>query len=237
GPGRRVGGPRGPPRHPRTARGRVAHGRQSLHVRRELHPVTGRGAAMRLGRLGLPHARARATAVLLAGVGLAAALAALGVRLAPRVAGVIAAWLAIAGVAAVAAWAARRVRRATAPPELGRLAEREGGGRAGSVVGVLAPPPRLGGLSASLLALADAGAATALPSRSKSPPLRARRCGPGGRASRGAPPAWRSIRWGARSAGSARSRPTYSCGRRAAGAPARSGGSPSHCPPSWRPSS
>jgi len=122
--------------------------------------VTGRGAATRLGRLGLPHARARATAVLLAGAGLAAALAALGVRLAPRVAGVIAAWLAIAGVAAVAAWAARRVRRATAPPELGRLAEREGGGRAGSVVGVLAPPPRLGGLSASLLALADARAAT-----------------------------------------------------------------------------
>ena len=122
--------------------------------------MTGRGAATRLGRLGLPHARARATAVLLAGAGSGGALAALGVRLAPRVAGVIAAWLAIAGVAAVAAWAARRVRRATAPPELGRLAEREGGGRAGSVVGVLAPPPRLGGLSASLLALADARAAT-----------------------------------------------------------------------------
>src|SRR5207302_10943148 len=115
GPGRRVGGPRGPPRHPRTARGRVAHGRQSLHVRRELHPVTGRGAATRLGRLGLPHARARATAVLLAGAGLAAALAALGVRLAPRVAGVIAAWLAIAGVAAVAAGAARRGGAARAP--------------------------------------------------------------------------------------------------------------------------
>src|SRR5205823_1604776 len=55
--------------------------------------------------------------------------------------------------------AAHRARRTTAPPELGRLAEREIGGRAGSVVGVLAPPPRPG-VSAALLALADARAAT-----------------------------------------------------------------------------
>src|SRR5207302_9692380 len=131
-----------------------------IDLRRKLHQVTGRGASTRLERLGLRHSCARGAALLLAGAGSAVALSALGVRHAPRVTVVIAAWLAIAGVAAVAAWAARRVRRATAPPELGRLAEREGGGRAGSVVGVLAPPPRLGGLSASLLALADARAAT-----------------------------------------------------------------------------
>ena len=122
--------------------------------------MTGCGTATRLGRLGLPHARARAAAVVCAGAGLAGALAALGVRLAPWVAGVIGAWLAIALVAGAAAWAARRVRRATDPPELGRLAERETGGRAGSVVGVLgAPPQPAGGVSAALLALADARAA------------------------------------------------------------------------------
>ena len=117
------------------------------------------GAAARLGRIGLPHARARTAAVLLAGAGSGGALAALGVRLAPHVAGMIAAWIAIAAVTAGAAWAAHRARRTTAPPELGRLAEREIGGRAGSVVGVLAPPPRPG-VSAALLALADARAAT-----------------------------------------------------------------------------
>ena len=122
--------------------------------------MTGPGAATRLRRLGVPHGRARAAAVLLAGAGLGGALAALGVRLAPHVAGVIAAWIAIAGVAAAAAWAARGARRTTAPLELGRLAERETGGRAGSVVGVLAPQPRRGGVSAALLALADARAAT-----------------------------------------------------------------------------
>ena len=117
------------------------------------------GAAARLGRIGLPHARARTAAVLLAGAGSGGAVAALGMRLAPHVAGMIAAWIAIAAVIAGAVWTAHRARRATAPPELGRLAEREIGGRAGSVVGVLAPPPRPG-VSAALLALADARAAT-----------------------------------------------------------------------------
>src|SRR5439155_1117735 len=161
GPGGRVGRPRGPPRYPRAARGGVAHGRESLHVRRELHPVTKRGTAARLGRLGLPHARARAAALLLAGAGLAGAIAALGVRLAPSVVGVVGAWLVIVGVAAAVLWVARRGRRDTSPRELGRLAEREIGGRAGSVVGVLAPPPA-GGVSVELLALADARAAQAV---------------------------------------------------------------------------
>src|SRR5207302_8228190 len=113
----RLRGPRGPPRHLRTGRRRAAHGRASLRVRRELHPVTVPGAAARLGRLGLPHARARTAAVLLVGAGSGGALAALGVRLAPHVAGVIAAWIAIAAVTAGAAWAAHRARRTTAPPE------------------------------------------------------------------------------------------------------------------------
>jgi len=123
--------------------------------------VTKRGTAARLGRLGLPHARARAAALLLAGAGLAGAIAALGVRLAPSVVGVVGAWLVIVGVAAAVLWVARRGRRDTSPRELGRLAEREIGGRAGSVVGVLAPPPA-GGVSVELLALADARAAQAV---------------------------------------------------------------------------
>ena len=123
--------------------------------------MTSRGTAARLGRLGLPHARARAAGVLLAGAGLAGAIAALGVRLAPSVVGVVGAWLAIVGVAAAALRVARLGRRDTSPPELGRIAEREIGGRAGSIIGVLAPPPA-GGVSAELLAVADARAAQAV---------------------------------------------------------------------------
>ena len=123
--------------------------------------MTSRGTAARLGRLGLPHAHARAAGVLLAGAGLAGAIAALGVRLAPSVVGVVGAWLAIVGVAAAALRVARLGRRDTSPPELGRIAEREIGGRAGSIIGVLAPPPA-GGVSAELLAVADARAAQAV---------------------------------------------------------------------------
>ena len=112
------------------------------------------GTAARLRRLGRPHARARAGAVLLAGAGLGLAVAALGLRLAPRVAGVVGAWLAIGAVLVVAVGLARRVRRDAAPQALGRLVETAVGTRAGSVVGLLAPTPP-GGVSADLLALAD----------------------------------------------------------------------------------
>ena len=112
------------------------------------------GTAARLRRLGRPHARARAGAVLLAGAGLGFAIAALGLRLAPHVAGVVGAWLAIAAVLVVAVGFARRVRLDAAPQALGRLVETTVGTRAGSVVGLLAPTPP-GGVSADLLTLAD----------------------------------------------------------------------------------
>src|SRR5881409_3751418 len=120
--------------------------------------MTDRSTAVRLARLGLPHARARAGAVLLASLGIAGALAGLGVWLAPHVAGVLGAWIAIV---AVAVWGTRRAQRATTPPALGRRAETEAGARAGSVVGLLAPAPA-GGVSADLLALADARALQAV---------------------------------------------------------------------------
>ena len=116
--------------------------------------------AARLRRLGRPHARARAGAVLLTGAGLALAIAGAGVALAPRVAAVLAAWLAIAGVAAAAArLAARAGARAAAAP-VGRLVEAALGERPGSIVGLLAPsqsPPP--GASGDLWRLADARAA------------------------------------------------------------------------------
>ena len=59
--------------------------------------------AVRLRRLGGPHARARAGAVLLASAGVACATAAAGLALAPRVAAVVAAWLLIVGIAAAVA--------------------------------------------------------------------------------------------------------------------------------------
>ncbi|HEU5261744.1 MAG TPA: hypothetical protein VFU41_10025 [Gemmatimonadales bacterium] len=117
--------------------------------------------AARLRQLGLPHARARAAAVLLAGAGGACAIAAGGLRLAPHVAGVLGAWVAILGVVGLAAWLARRAGADAAPLEVGRLAETAARVRAGSVVGLLAPPPPAG-VSADLLALADRRAAQAV---------------------------------------------------------------------------
>src|SRR5213596_738277 len=135
----------------------AAHGREPLHLRREHDPVT--DTAARLRRLGLPHARARAGAVLLASAGVAFGSAAAGLALAPRVAAVLGAWLFIAAAAGVAAWLVRRARRRAAPPVVGRLVEAMAGIRAGSVVGLLAPPARTAGASADLLRLADHRAA------------------------------------------------------------------------------
>src|SRR6201988_5562801 len=98
----------------------------------------------RLRRLGAPHARARAVAVALGGVGAALPAAALGLVLAPAVPGVTLGWVLILASAAGAAWAIRRARREADAPTLGRLVESTAGGRAGSIVGVVSPPPGKG---------------------------------------------------------------------------------------------
>ena len=116
--------------------------------------------ARRLRRLGAPHARARALAVVLGGVGAALAAAALGLALAPAVPGIALAWALILVSAAAASWAALRTRREAAAPALGRLIESAAGGRAGSIVGVVSPTAGKGsGSSAALLLAADTRAA------------------------------------------------------------------------------
>jgi len=115
--------------------------------------------ARRLRRLGAPHARARAFAVVLAGLGAALAAAALGVALSPAVSGVALAWTLVVASAGAATWAVRRTRREAATPKLGRLIENAAGGRAGSVVGVVSPTAGKGTGSAELLLAADTRAA------------------------------------------------------------------------------
>ena len=116
--------------------------------------------ARRLRRLGAPHARARAFAVVLGGLGAALAAAALGVALSPAVSGVTLAWALIVASAVAATWAMRRARRDAAAPVLGRLIENAAGGRAGSIVGVVSPTAGHGiGSSAALLLAADTRAA------------------------------------------------------------------------------
>ncbi len=116
--------------------------------------------ARRLRRLGAPHARARAFAVVLGGLGAALAAAALGVALSPAFSGVALAWTLVVASAAVATWAVRRTRHEAAAPKLGRLIESAAGGRAGSVVGVVSPTAGKAGTgSAALLLAADSRAA------------------------------------------------------------------------------
>jgi len=118
--------------------------------------------AARLRRLGLPHARARAGAMLLASAGVALGIAAAGLALAPHAAAVLGAWLLIAAVAGAALWLTQRVGRrgAATPAAVGRLVEAAAATRAGSVVGLLAPTgPGGRGTSAALFALADRRAA------------------------------------------------------------------------------
>ena len=115
----------------------------------------------RLRRLGAPHARARALAVVLGGLGAALAAAALGLALAPAVSGVTLAWALVVASAAGAIWALRWTRRAAAAPVLARLIER--GGRGGSIVGVVSPTAAKGaGSSPALLLAADTRAAAAV---------------------------------------------------------------------------
>ncbi|PYO89398.1 MAG: hypothetical protein DMD58_09565 [Gemmatimonadetes bacterium] len=116
--------------------------------------------ARRLRRLGAPHARARALAVVLGGLGAALAAAALGLALSPAVSGVTLAWALIVASAGAAAWAVLRTRHEADAPALGRLIESAAGGRAGSIVGVVSPTAGTGtGSSAALLLAADTRAA------------------------------------------------------------------------------
>ncbi len=116
--------------------------------------------ARRLRRLGLPHARARAFAVVLGGLGAVLAAAALGLVLAPAVPGVTLAWVLIALSAAAAVWAGVRARREATDAPVARLVEAASGGRAGSIVGVVSPTVGAGGgTSPSLLLAADTRAA------------------------------------------------------------------------------
>src|SRR5436190_12843928 len=116
--------------------------------------------ARRRRRLGAPHARARALAVVLGGVGAALAAAALGLALSPAVSGVTLAWALIVASAGAAAWAVLRTRHEADAPALGRLIESAAGGRAGSIVGVVSPTAGTGtGSSAALLVAADTRAA------------------------------------------------------------------------------
>jgi len=115
--------------------------------------------AVRLRQLGLPHARARAGAILVSSAGVVFAIAAAGMLLAPRVSAVLAAWAAILGVAGAAGWAAARAGAAAAPPALGRLVEQAAGTRSGSVQSTVTPAAGRSGASADLFALADRRAA------------------------------------------------------------------------------
>ncbi len=134
--------------------------------------------ARRLRRLGAPHARARAFAMMLGGLGAALAAAALGLALSPAVSGVTVAWMLIATSGVGAIWGLRRARRAAAAPVLARLIEnaargrgdREGReGRAGSIVGVVGATAGQGiGSSAALLRAADTRAAAVVTSAAPS---------------------------------------------------------------------
>src|SRR2546428_13847297 len=83
--------------------------------------------ARRLRRLGAPHARARALAVLLGGLGAALAAAALGLALSPAVSGVTLAWGLIVASAVAATWGVLRTRHERAAPPFGRPIQRPAG--------------------------------------------------------------------------------------------------------------
>lgn len=113
------------------------------------------GTEARLRRLAAPHARARALAVLLAGGGVAAAAAALGVALSPGLVAVWGAWTAVVGAVGGAVWWLGRTRRGTTPHRVARLVERAGGARRGSIESLVTPFGEDRRASAELVALAD----------------------------------------------------------------------------------
>jgi hypothetical protein len=111
-----------------------------------------------LRRLGLPHARARALAVLLGGAGVALAVAAMGVRFAPHLAPVLGAWVTIVAALVAAGLLARRAFASATASPLARAAEAVAGARSGSVAALLTAP-RGPGASAALFDVADRRAA------------------------------------------------------------------------------
>src|SRR5947199_247334 len=94
--------------------------------------------ARRLRRLGAPHARARAFAVLLGGVGAALAAAALGLALSPAVSGVTLAWALIVASAAAFWHPVRTWREARAPVRL--VVDQRTVRRGGSVTATVTVP-------------------------------------------------------------------------------------------------
>ncbi|HKC46381.1 MAG TPA: hypothetical protein VKB63_02180 [Gemmatimonadales bacterium] len=114
--------------------------------------------ARTLRHIGRPHARARATAALLAGAGAALSAAALGARLAPSLILVFLAWIAVVAALAGSLVLARRASRSAGPAPLAVSAENAAHARSGSVAAVLAPLPAQGA-SAALFAVADRRAA------------------------------------------------------------------------------
>ena len=110
-------------------------------------------------RIGRPHARARAVAILLAGAGVAALAAAAGIAFAPRLGGILAAWACIAATLVAAGIAVRRGSHASGAGTVGRLVEMAGDVRAGSVVGLLGELAAPGNVSVALWESADRRAA------------------------------------------------------------------------------
>ena len=111
-----------------------------------------------LHRLGRPHARVRGLAVLLAGAGLALGAAAVGIVLAPHLAAVLGAWVAIAAVLAAALVSVRHAAASAGALPLARASEGAAGAREGSVATLLAAP-RSAGASPALFEAADRHAA------------------------------------------------------------------------------
>src|SRR2546428_5131275 len=109
-----MGGSRGPARSSGATRGGTTDGGEPVHLRRERNAVT--DTALRLRRLGGPHARARAGAVLLASAGVAFAIAGAGLTLAPRVAAGGGAWVVVARVGRAAGWAGGPAGAPPPPP-------------------------------------------------------------------------------------------------------------------------
>jgi hypothetical protein len=108
-------------------------------------------------RLASRHARARGLASVLAGIGLALGIGALGLAMAPRAYPILLAWAGMIAALGLALVVARRAGRHVDAQHVGRMVERSAHARAGSVLGVAASAPAAG--SPALWAAADLRAA------------------------------------------------------------------------------